>query len=142
MRMLRAWTAPAASTSRDPQAMEYGQSLAQPQNAVSLFSRSWNCKPILKHWLWEDTQFGVWALLSSPVEPSGTCLVGGILVDDADVLAVREPQESEVLGSLQVVLEVIEDLQQPEKQWLVGDCPQPGPGIPEAGGGGTLEGSQ
>lgn len=32
--------------------------------------------------------------------PSGTYLVGGVLVDDSDVLTVWKPQESEVLGSL------------------------------------------
>lgn len=58
-----------------------------------------------------------------PRGPCGTCLVGGILVDDTDVLAVREPQEAEVLGSLQVVFKVIEDLQQPEKWGLAGECP-------------------
>lgn len=51
------------------------------------------------------------ALLPSCMEPKGTCLVGGVLVDDADVLTVREPQESEILGSLQVVPKVIKDLQ-------------------------------
>lgn len=44
--------------------------------------------------------------------PGSTCLVGGVLVDDADILAVREPQESEIFGSLQVVLQVIQHLQQ------------------------------
>lgn len=84
-----------------------------------------HCKPILKRQLWKGTQLCAQALLPSCMEPGGTCLVGGVLVDDADVLAVREPQESEVLGSLQVILEVIEDLQQPEKRGLVGDCPPP-----------------
>lgn len=54
--------------------------------------------------------------------PSGTCLVSGVLVDDSDILTVWEPQEPKVLGSLQVVIKVIEDLQQPEETGLVGDC--------------------
>lgn len=69
-----------------------------------------HCRPSLKHWAWEGAQLCAQALLPSCMEPGGTCLVGGVLVDDADVLAVREPQESEILGSFQVVPKVIKDL--------------------------------
>lgn len=42
----------------------------------------------------------------------GSCryLVGVVLVDDADVLAVREPEEAEVFGFLQVAVQVVENL--------------------------------
>lgn len=124
MRMLGAWTAPAASMSQDTQTVEHG---AEPSPAPKCRFPDQPPPAALalqvhpKHWLWENTQFCARALLPSHMEPGGTCLVGGILVDDTDVLAVREPQESEILRSLQVVIEVIEDLQQPEKWVLVGD---------------------
>lgn len=37
-------------------------------------------------------------------------LVGVVLVDDADVLAVREPEEAEVFGFLQVAVQVVQNL--------------------------------
>lgn len=37
-------------------------------------------------------------------------LVGVVLVDDADVLAVWEPEEAEILGFLQVAVQVVQDL--------------------------------
>lgn len=70
-------------------------------------------KPSLGHWAWEGAQLCTQPFLHGA---RGTCLVGGVLVDDADVLAVREPQESEILGSFQVVPKVIKDLQQQEEQ--------------------------
>lgn len=44
---------------------------------------------------------------------SGRCpgyLVGVVLVDDADVLAVREPEEAEVFGFFQVAVQVVKNL--------------------------------
>lgn len=37
-------------------------------------------------------------------------LVGVVLVDDADVLAVREPEEAEVFGFFQVAVQVVKNL--------------------------------
>lgn len=37
-------------------------------------------------------------------------LVGVVLVDDADVLRVWEPEEAKVLGFLQVTVQVVQDL--------------------------------
>lgn len=42
-------------------------------------------------------------------------LVGVILVDDADVLTVRKPEEAEVLRLLQVAVQVVKDLAEEER---------------------------
>lgn len=47
-----------------------------------------------------------------------TCcyLIGVVLVDDADVLTVREPEEAEVFGFLQVAIQVVKNLTSAERE--------------------------
>lgn len=46
------------------------------------------------------------------LRPHCSYLVGVVLVDDADILRVRKPEEAEVLRPLQVAVQVVKDLVQ------------------------------
>lgn len=63
-------------------------------------------------------------------------LVGVVLVDDADVLTVWEPEEAEILGFLEVAVQVVQDLTSAEgeredcvgNRMMVGKYCKSGPG--------------
>lgn len=59
--------------------------------------------------------WGRWALREDRDATHGY-LVGVVLVDDADVLAVREPEEAEVLGFLQMAVQVVKNLTSAEER--------------------------